>query len=208
MSAGFAAIFNQPVGGPVEFAITGDPTHLLANIPYSFTFGQVGGVPPISWSASGLPVGLNINDSTGEVSGVVGGSGMTISGANQVYVLVGVYRDNIEFLAVGGDMASTTFSETGSPPPGFTAATETIGFYKARVFSGAVASPDFGFSGFEGQVYVLAGVNRVWWKGVSYGGDQVSMDITVTSGTLPPGLAANQGIEGGSTVLKIEGAAT
>ena len=205
MSAGFAAIFNQPVGGSVEFAITGDPTTVLVDVPYSYTFGRVGGSPPVDWSASGLPGGLSIDEDTGEVSGIVGSLGMSIFGPDVVYMLVGVARSGIEFPVVGGDSFTTTISESGTLPPGVSATTATISGYKTRVFSGTVPNPDFGLDGPSGTVYVLAGVNRTWSRFVAYGGDQASMSVQVTSGTLPPGLAANELTESGSTVLKIEG---
>ena len=37
--------------------------------PYSFTLTASGGVPPYSWAATGLPAGLSLNASTGEISG-------------------------------------------------------------------------------------------------------------------------------------------
>jgi hypothetical protein len=39
------------------------------NSPYSLTFTTTGGVPPLTFSATGLPTGLTLNSSTGVVSG-------------------------------------------------------------------------------------------------------------------------------------------
>lgn len=42
------------------------------NVEYSFTPKAIGGTPPYTWSATGLPSGLNINQQTGVISGNVG----------------------------------------------------------------------------------------------------------------------------------------
>jgi hypothetical protein len=39
------------------------------NEPYQFTFAAAGGAPPYTWSANGLPEGLTLNASTGELTG-------------------------------------------------------------------------------------------------------------------------------------------
>jgi len=45
------------------------------NAPYSLTLQAVGGAPPYTWAATGLPQGLSVNPSTGQVSGTLTGAG-------------------------------------------------------------------------------------------------------------------------------------
>ena len=45
------------------------------NSPYSQTFTATGGVPPYSWTATGLPSGLSLNSATGVLSGTLTGAG-------------------------------------------------------------------------------------------------------------------------------------
>jgi len=55
----------------------------LLSASYSQTFTATGGVPPYSWSATGLPAGLTLNSTTGAVSGT-----LAAAGAFQVVVTV------------------------------------------------------------------------------------------------------------------------
>jgi len=58
-------------GGPDPVAVTGpgDKTGTVGSPIAAFTMAATGGTPPYSWSATGLPDGVSINPSTGEVSG-------------------------------------------------------------------------------------------------------------------------------------------
>jgi alpha-tubulin suppressor-like RCC1 family protein len=45
--------------------------------PYGATLAAVGGTPPLTWSASGLPAGLTLNPATGAIAGVPSAAGTT-----------------------------------------------------------------------------------------------------------------------------------
>ncbi|HCT75273.1 MAG TPA: hypothetical protein DGG94_11925 [Micromonosporaceae bacterium] len=61
-----------------------------------------GGTPPYTWSASGLPAGLSINSSTGQITGTP-----TTAGTS-----------NVTITATGGGSGSATFSWTVNPTGG------------------------------------------------------------------------------------------
>ena len=44
-------------------------------VPYSYTFTALDNAGPVTWSATGLPAGLTLNPSTGELSGTPGATG-------------------------------------------------------------------------------------------------------------------------------------
>jgi hypothetical protein len=71
-SAGLTAVKSFSVTiAPASLAITG-PRQLpdaALNAPYSQALAASGGLPPYSWSASGLPAGLTINAASGLISG-------------------------------------------------------------------------------------------------------------------------------------------
>jgi hypothetical protein len=62
------ATANVTVTGPLSISTTTLPTGVVG-APYSSVVNAGGGVSPYTWSASGLPAGLTMNPSTGEISG-------------------------------------------------------------------------------------------------------------------------------------------
>lgn len=80
-TAGSVSITVQNPGGATSNALTftvGTPpvsitttgiSPATVGVPYSVTFTGSGGVPPYTWSASGLPSGFTLNSGTGQLSG-------------------------------------------------------------------------------------------------------------------------------------------
>ena len=69
------------VTGPLSISTTSLPNG-AAGSPYSAPVAAVGGVTPYSWSATGLPSGLSINASTGQITGTtsaIGTASVTIN---------------------------------------------------------------------------------------------------------------------------------
>ncbi len=76
------------VPAPLEMRTASLPVG-TQGVPYSATALAVGGTPPLSWSAEGLPEGLSIDSETGQISGTPEGSGdalvtLTVTDANGV----------------------------------------------------------------------------------------------------------------------------
>ena len=77
----------------------------IAGSPYSFSLGATGGAPGYSWSVSPnsgaiLPTGLNINASTGVISGTSYSAGYNTNITFRVTDTLGVYRDFTTALTV------------------------------------------------------------------------------------------------------------
>jgi hypothetical protein len=60
--------FSLTIVAPLNITTATLPSG-IQNTPYSTTVAATGGTTPYSWSASGLPTGLNINASTGAITG-------------------------------------------------------------------------------------------------------------------------------------------
>ena len=68
----FASCASLP---PCRGAITPLQCRLTKNVFLGFTFTAAGGVSPYTWSATGLPPQLNLDSSTGEMTGTPTGAG-------------------------------------------------------------------------------------------------------------------------------------
>lgn len=136
-------VYSLQVTNPIDVATVSLPT-ALSGAAYSTTILGTGGTAPYTFSATGLPVGLSINSSTGILSGtttVVGSHAVTISIADtnglttqRGYTLVVVNALSIstssvnraaiqiafsQTISVSGGLAPFTFSViTGSLPAG------------------------------------------------------------------------------------------
>jgi PKD repeat protein len=62
-------IDNIKLFAPLPLDIAACPPDGALGVPYSYTMTATGGVQPYSWSARGLPIGLRIRSSTGEIYG-------------------------------------------------------------------------------------------------------------------------------------------
>ncbi len=60
---------------PKLLLVTSAMPGAIAGVGYTFQFTGTGGVPPYTWSITGLPAGLNYSASTGVVSGTAQSSG-------------------------------------------------------------------------------------------------------------------------------------
>jgi hypothetical protein len=126
--------FTFNVTCPV-ITVSGTIPALVVNVAMTpVTFTQVGGNPPITWSATGLPTGLTINPATGDVTGtptVTGTFNVTITasdvgacmGSKMQTVTVAPQAmndsyaglvDNTQFVITGGTTASPGTPFVGS----------------------------------------------------------------------------------------------
>jgi hypothetical protein len=78
---------------------------------YSYTLGAVGGTPPYSWSATGLPPGLTLNSANGVIGGAPSGAG---SFGLTVRVTDNAGRTATKILDISIDPSPVTIT-TGTP---------------------------------------------------------------------------------------------
>ena len=98
------------VSATVPFTVIGTLAITTPGLPtgtvgagYTYTLTGTGGTPPYTWSASGLPLSLSINSSTGVISGVIRSGG--------TFVITVVLRDAAQATA------TAQFPLAVGPPP-------------------------------------------------------------------------------------------
>ncbi|MBR0599868.1 immunoglobulin-like domain-containing protein [Sinanaerobacter chloroacetimidivorans] len=97
-----STVFVKEASLPTSLAITSDSLpEATAEEPYSTTLAAIGGTTPYIWSTTGLPAGLTIDESTGEISGTP--------------TTVGTYTITITVSGQDGSSANKEFSLTVTP---------------------------------------------------------------------------------------------
>jgi hypothetical protein len=164
------------------------------NQPYTQSIAASGGVPPYRWATSGLPAGLSINSTTGQISGTptaAGNFGIAITVSDSV---LANYSDRFTLavnLPPGPGVTISGLPNTAAPAQQYTLQLQTDSAYPAPINGQAILSfsPDTGPADRTIQF--------------STGGTTASFDIPTGSTTASAPLAIQTGTVSGTITISL-----
>ena len=125
-----------PQFDPLLVSAPGTPPVATVGQPYSYTLAVSGGAAPYSWAASGLPAGLAMNPSTGEIAGTP----TDVKSASQAKAALAVTVTATDSL---GTQAQATLSLTVNAAPitssGTVSAVPTLAQWALALLAGLAA---------------------------------------------------------------------
>ncbi len=153
--------------GPPVVANPGNRTGTVG-VATSLQMSATGGIPPYTWSATGLPAGLTINASSGLISGTP--------------TTAATY--NVTVTATGGGSGSTSFQWVISPPSGSCTSPGQ------KMVNPGFESGATGWAGQTGSIYTWTGigaprtgVRSAWLSGYGYTStESIQQTVTIPAG--------------------------